>query len=337
LTFIQDAKEYIKGLTDDKGLPLIKSSRKTPFVGFLLAISSIQGLYEDLVKSKKLKYLCTYKLSQDHLELFFSSIRASLGFNNNPTAGQLEASFKRLLINNEIQSLNGNCIPQDDTQILFITSSRTSETTVADCDIDKMLSYFDLIPKLPMSTDHDYCDVPQFSPHLSDFKEAVIGYMAGFVVQRLLKNIKCTECREALVSTTKCYGNLASVIFHKDNGGLIYPSEGVYKVCVETEKCILRILNSSGNSLPNTANYSKAVVTAVLNNFHCQSKSVFDSLNVHSMNMSLSESHAVNLIRLLSENYCKIRFHHIAKGITEDAQGEYIRRSLSKMILFKNQ
>jgi hypothetical protein len=47
-----------------------KSKRKTGFLGFLLCINAVVGLAEDLVNVENpvLKYLLTYKMSQDHLE-----------------------------------------------------------------------------------------------------------------------------------------------------------------------------------------------------------------------------------------------------------------------------
>ena len=48
-------------------------AKKTGFIGFLAAIKSVQGTFQDLVAycQHRLKCLLTYKLSQDHLELFF--------------------------------------------------------------------------------------------------------------------------------------------------------------------------------------------------------------------------------------------------------------------------
>ncbi len=43
---------------------MVCTQRKTPFIGFLLGIRSIVGLYNDYVQSKQIKYLLTYKLSQ---------------------------------------------------------------------------------------------------------------------------------------------------------------------------------------------------------------------------------------------------------------------------------
>ena len=49
------------------------------------------------------KACLTYKLSQDHLELFFSAVRAAGGFNNNPTPQQFMAAYKRLLFRDTIK------------------------------------------------------------------------------------------------------------------------------------------------------------------------------------------------------------------------------------------
>uniref|UniRef100_A0AAV2LW01 Transposable element P transposase-like RNase H C-terminal domain-containing protein n=1 Tax=Knipowitschia caucasica TaxID=637954 RepID=A0AAV2LW01_KNICA len=61
---------------------------------------SAQNIFHDLVEKDdaQCRYLLTYKLSQDHLELFFSSVRARGGFNNNPTTTQFTAAYKRLLV-----------------------------------------------------------------------------------------------------------------------------------------------------------------------------------------------------------------------------------------------
>ena len=65
-------------------------------------------------------YILTYKFSQYHLELFFGAILSSGSFNNNPTAKQFTATYKRLPPRNSIQGRNGNCGQQDNTDILEV-------------------------------------------------------------------------------------------------------------------------------------------------------------------------------------------------------------------------
>lgn len=67
--------KYITNLKTSDSKLLWQTQRKTAFLGFAISISSIQGIFDDFIKTDKLKYFLTYKVSQDHLELFFCSIR----------------------------------------------------------------------------------------------------------------------------------------------------------------------------------------------------------------------------------------------------------------------
>lgn len=77
----------INSLKLTSGDLLVQSRRKTGFIGLIIDMKSALALYEEMVENTHmLKYVPLYKISQDHLELFFSSIRARGGFNNNPNA-----------------------------------------------------------------------------------------------------------------------------------------------------------------------------------------------------------------------------------------------------------
>jgi hypothetical protein len=61
-----------------------------------------------------MKYILSYQLSQDHIEMFFSAIRSHGGFTNNPRAMQFRGAYKRLLHDAEIAtSAADNCAPQE--------------------------------------------------------------------------------------------------------------------------------------------------------------------------------------------------------------------------------
>lgn len=67
--------QYLLNCTDISGRPLWCTMKKTPFIGFVISATSICGVFDELVTTGLLKYLLTYKMSQDHLEIFFCSIR----------------------------------------------------------------------------------------------------------------------------------------------------------------------------------------------------------------------------------------------------------------------
>ena len=66
------------------------------FLGFLLCIESLKKYNEKYVRVETplLKFILTYKFSQDHLDIFFSAVRTRGGHNNNPSARQFEAIYK---------------------------------------------------------------------------------------------------------------------------------------------------------------------------------------------------------------------------------------------------
>ena len=130
---IETGKKYILGLKDKQGYRLVDSKRKTGFMGFLACLESVSNIFHRYVEQDmSLKYLLTYKLSQDHLELFFSTIRARGGFNNNPTATQFKAAYKRLLVRHNARA-TGNCTIGDKTAILHAVqdSAQVTETRMA--------------------------------------------------------------------------------------------------------------------------------------------------------------------------------------------------------------
>ena len=92
---IDTGKKYILGRKDKQGYRLVDGKRKMGFAGFLACLESASNIFHQYVgQDLSLKYLLTYKLSPNHLELFFSIIRARWGFNNNLTAIQVKAAYR---------------------------------------------------------------------------------------------------------------------------------------------------------------------------------------------------------------------------------------------------
>lgn len=97
----------------------MKSQRKTGFLSFTICISNLVNLF-NLVIRYGMTYLLGYKLSQDHLEVFYRSMRSRGGFNNNPNAIQFWTAYKRLLVRHKIKGSEfGNCSPLDRASYLL--------------------------------------------------------------------------------------------------------------------------------------------------------------------------------------------------------------------------
>ena len=336
LPFLDEASNYIKGLKNVTGVPMHKTKRKTGFVGFLVAIESVKLLFKELVERDEapMNYLLTYKFSQDHLELFFGAIRSAGGFNNNPTAQQFTAAYKRLLMRSTIEGGKGNCQKLDPTSILHIIDD-TCNTNKEDVSITSaaLIRKYDLTERSPIS-DHDYA-IPNTS-NLSEFKKASISYIAGYVAKMAEKKILCMPCCKALGSVN----HQAESIFLKlkDRGSLFKPTQSVITICEDTEKCFERMMKVFGGNLPHCSNISEAIVTAVLSGINKTNKSrVFTELDSHMFDTPVGENHVFSLIKTVSKCYCKVKFYHLGKEATTKVHEKNVRKTLTKLVLFNHQ
>lgn len=121
-------------------------------------------------------------------------MRGHGGYNNNPTAQQFRASYRKLVIRvNNIQSFNtGNCIPLEDIDILHYSSTDpikvlnnnsigiSSDAIIDENNVNNINSFI---------LDHDYI-VNTSENSLSQFTKEIIIYIAGFVVHKLCNTLK---------------------------------------------------------------------------------------------------------------------------------------------------
>jgi len=168
----------------------------------------------------------TYKLSQDHLETFFSAVRSRGGFNNNPTAKQFITSYKRLLVHADVDiSKYANNIVIDETIVLNVSAATLSTNEGIDNLTQDDIDIHDSIN----GSDHDYLfhNVWLYSEYVED----VVTYIAGFIAKSVTKIIKCEICASYLIQE-KILSHLQK---RKCRGGIFNFS--VRKCCYYLSQC----------------------------------------------------------------------------------------------------
>ncbi|KOB73308.1 THAP domain-containing protein [Operophtera brumata] len=156
-------------------IPLLQSPRYTGFLGFLICIESAKSLFQDLVQDNDngLNYMPLHRISQDHIELFFSNVRSHGGYSDNPTAQKFEAIYKKLLINTEmtLTAKGAYCISLEKIEILNCSPSveKINSTIVRE--------YNDTCNE--RNDDVDFTDDIESQIFLSPFGEKVVEYIAG--------------------------------------------------------------------------------------------------------------------------------------------------------------
>lgn len=324
-TFIENAIKYFTELKFIDGELLINSKRKTGFVGLIVSLKSALSLYDSLVVDRgQLQYLPLYKISQDHLELYFSSIRSRGGWNNNPTARQFAAAYKWLTVRAEVrQGGVGNCIPLEEIPILTESSRLKSPEENLNFTSPHLLHEEVLVPP-PLESiwgDHDYI---MNTDVLSNCSLQIIIYIAGFVTYQLKKSIQCEHCIQAIIGDKDDFLN--SLINKKNRGGLTYPSKDVVNICKISE----HFLRVNENLLMKT-NFVDQLKNKVM--FECIQLELFNSLAEHVLNVGIN--HIYFLIESVISKYFTIRIHFITKRKSEIT--DPVRNFLTKTILFKGQ
>nr|CAH7715037.1 unnamed protein product [Callosobruchus chinensis] len=301
-----------------------KSRRKTGFLGFIICIDNLQAFYmEYVIKYQYLSYILTYKMSQDHIELFFSAIRSKGGSNNNPTARQFEAIYKRLLLHSEIKGTKtANVVAIDNTSILGRTYINTLTKTNFGEHLEETEEYINDSEETLAIVDF-LLQLWQLTPYVCD----IVAYIAGFVVKNLKKCIACDDCR-LLIETTNTHSLLQK---RKQYGSLTNASPFVITVCQQAERSIRSLKSISNIFHKKHKNVEKYLINYTLNNIN---EIVFNVFGDHVLDDNVENNHSTTLTKLILQKYIRIRIHHESNIASEPHR--HLRSRLMKTITFSN-
>lgn len=312
-SFIQTFFYYVNNLRLIDGKLILKSQRATGFLGFLVSFSSLMNLKKDLIDTNKIDFLPFYKLSQDHLEMFFGNIRSQGGYNNNPTARQFKSAYKKIMVNSQIKDRGfGNCVALEDISILNCSSVSNNLINIINDTNVTLNRDIELEPEKYNIEDHG------FHLPLSSFSKEVTIYIAGFISHKLASKIKCDICVNSLFGVREDF--LMSLIDLKNRGGLSYPSNDVIKICILTEK-IIKLYYNDIIKLNKLFIQNKTFA-------HFIDNEVFTSLNSH------DNIHTINLIKSIISTHYDIKIKYLCKKQNETVS---LRSFYNKLTIFRGQ
>ena len=310
------AQRSLLELKDSKGKLVHLGARKTCVVGFIASCTSAWNVFLDTVvqPNAPCRYLLTYKLSQDHLQLFFSSLRACGGFNDHPTARQFTAAYKRLL-RSLVKTGTGNCILHDNTAIMDVTPAAANT-----------VRGFDLKPVAHAHHEYQHCPNVDI---VADYTDAAVNTIAVFVVKKIKERHTCTPCAEGLTAST------AHPFILLNGGSLEKPSAGIVAVCRESERRFQKMLTTTAGKLPQGHGTTSAIVTQVLE--YSAGKTWFPELHDHMFETTVEDNHIHLLVKMASSLYCEIRMNRLARRATESLHKDSVRHNFTKFIHFQHQ
>lgn len=160
--FVEKFEKYIRGLSVNnkkgKKVPIIESTVKTAYLGFICTLKNVLSLYEDLVESGIMSTIYTLRLSQDLLEILFGQIRSHLGKNSNPNVLQFKGALRKLLYQHEIKVSENANVLNNDVSMLFLSSKRKMPIEFTQSPLQVQESLQQSSPKQQMESTHP---VPQ--------------------------------------------------------------------------------------------------------------------------------------------------------------------------------
>jgi hypothetical protein len=324
IDYLKYCKNYILGLKLN-GVPVVQTNRRTGFLGFLVDIESLMSMFTKYIQSETplLKYILTYKISQDHLEIFFSAVRSRGGSNNNPTCKQFEAIYKRLLLHTEIKGADsGNAVAIDNTSLLHCSS----RTLTCNDNGENLQDTPDFIQIFNELQEHDYISTPVW--HLTTYTTDIVAYISGFVVKCLTKCISCAFCLLTLENSTV----VSLLQQRKQYGRMVSASPLVIKIFETAEKC-LRVIKAE-HDIFHMKNLPNILINSTIRNLPL---TLFDDFAEHMVTENILNNHCLQLIKLILEKYFKLRLHHETTRLNDADTGNRVRSMLAKTILFKGQ
>ena len=150
----------------------------------------------------------------------------------------------------------------------------------------------------------------------------VVEYIAGFVVYKINKTVKCEDCLKVLEGESRPQ----TLQHYKTKGYLKTPSKDVVVICkiVESElRAFEQVLNEENLSILRNKYFTKIVI-------NCLNKILLKKL--FNNNHMTSSNHYSLLIKSIVEKYLRTRYFFISRKMSEK---QSIRNKLTKIILFK--
>lgn len=307
----------ISNLKDKNGKLLQNGKRKTAFRGFIATAKSVQMLAFKLLSSESdLKYL-TYRLSQDHLELFFNKIHQASGLNNNPNVVQFKNAYKKLLLKNYVPASSaGNCeIWVDEINSFLETSPDESYSSKISLEKDML----------------DIIESKDVNILQSNYRKNCLAYIAGYIVKKL--NLKCLDCQNLLTAHESDFPDSEEIKLRKN-----YDKEGKMLLTIPSNSVckIIKLSDIAFRSIKKMLHLKK-IDSHVLN--FVMSKIDHASLFCHAKQHFMEYlTHYPLLVKMIIDKFVKIRAHHFSE-LHHDIKsaGTSKRQLLSRQVIFLHQ
>lgn len=299
-TFLNYFSDYLKTLKY-QGVNILKSGRKTGFLGFLINAATLRYFYNEFILTLKIDRILFFFFGQDLVESLFGRIRSMLGRNTNPTAEQLKGVTRQLVNYDEVKaSEDANC--EDNLNILTENSSAKKDAN----PIDNILQ----IINPDVETELDPINNAQLN-----FKQLhTIKLRAGAIEKRIRNAIP--HCKhEQCVNIFKNSDDKIGGIFY-ENLNVQRPTNSTVNICQTIYKIFIHY---------DVFNFDyKKFYQQVLNAIP------FEDLYTY-IDFSHNADHKSQFILLIIDEYIRIHSTHVARLISLQIHSKIVGKTAQKI------
>lgn len=212
---LKNSIDFIKSWTFHNPSTDIISRKVIPTKNsWLITINSFIGLVETL--SPEVEYIFTRRINQDVLENFFGIIRRRSSTGGIITPNIFRSSFKNIIVSKVCeQSLHTNCEPDND---LLLNDFVQSDISISDQPSSSVPSTNSNILELAVYSinNKDLLSVHEIP------ENNISSYVAGFIIRRIKRLIKCNNCFSTLSSSDTCRPDLLFTDFKNYSNSSIH-------------------------------------------------------------------------------------------------------------------
>lgn len=240
-----------------------------------------------------------------------------LGFNDNPTAQQFEAAYRKLLIHNDVVCSKKSNVIEPGTKILTVSSNRPAAEKLVQFQVEE----FD-----ELVLNEEFEDSFHVSQYVDDAHSHSLAYMASVLEAKIIggkrRIIKCEDCVGVFIENELIEDSFIRFKARKSN--TMQPCRSTFEICKFVDHFVKSCEERS-------ASY-EAVVNKILRQIRFETLYTSSDFEKHS-----DKGHKYELIKKIVELYMHMKSIHSAKCYTLKTHDNPIRHTFRKLIHEKGQ
>lgn len=241
-----------------------------------------------------------------------------VGFNDNPTAQQFEAAYRKLLIHNDVVCSKKANVIEPGTKILSVSSNRPKkmQNTNLDEGFDELI------------LDEDFESSFYVAQYIDDAHSHSLAFMASVLEAKIIKSksprliVKCEDCTAAFIENELIEDSF--IRFKARSSNITQPCKSTFEICKYVDTFI--------KSCDKQTVSCQAITLQILRSISYDTLYTATNFDKHG-----DMGHKYNFIKKIVELYMRMKSTYVAKCFTLKTHANPIRHEFRKIIQQKGQ